>query len=98
MAKKNKRLNKKQKKLIRRIMRENDPQRRVDEIVEQTIIEEQKKEEQLVMEILKKESQQARVDKWVEDAKKAMEIWNREVNPQLSVDKIVQEEIAKMAM
>jgi len=54
----NKRLTKKQRKLVAKIMMENDPQRKVDEIVEKT---------KLAMEICKRESPQARVDKIVEE-------------------------------
>lgn len=108
MANKKNKLNKEQQKLVKKIMKENNSQRRVDKIVKRT---------RKAMDIYKQESQQAKVDKWVENTKKAMDIWNQEVNPQLQVDAIVKavqicqqesqqarvdkwvaEELAKMAM
>ena len=98
-------INKKQRRLIKKIMRESSTQYTVDQVVEKT---------KTAMEIWHNESQQAKVDK---NTKKAMDIWNQEVNPQLQVDAIVKavqicqqesqqarvdkwvaEELAKMAM
>lgn len=70
MAKKNNKLNKEQKQLVKKIMKENNPQRRVDEWVEQAKAEqlkaEQEKAEKLAIEIWNREAnQQTKVDKWV---------------------------------
>ena len=70
MANKKNKLNKQQKKLVKQIMKENSPQRRVDEWVEQAKAEqlkaEQEKAEKLAIEIWNREAnQQTKVDKWV---------------------------------